>query len=155
MTSLEEYKRKRKFDKKGTTEPKPKVAKKLSKKLVYAIQEHWATRHHHDLRLEYKGVLLSWALPKTPLLKKGEKRLAIQTEDHPLDYARFAGRIPEGHYGAGLVKIWDSGYYEPESIKNNKLIVHIHGKKLKGKYILIKTAFRGAKNSWLFFKGKE
>src|SRR3989338_3947224 len=121
MTRLEEYKKKRKLDKRGTPEPKPKVAKKLSKKLVYAIQEHWATRHHHDLRLEYKGVLLSWALPKGPPKGK-EKRLAVQTEDHPKDYAKFHGKIPEGQYGAGTVKIWDRGWYEPESIKKGKII---------------------------------
>jgi DNA ligase D-like protein (predicted 3'-phosphoesterase) len=148
--SLTAYKKKRNFAK--TKEPKPKVGK-INKKLIYMIHEHHATRLHWDLRLEYKGVLLSWALPKTPLLKKGEKRLAVHVEDHPKDYARFAGRIPEGQYGAGLVKIWDSGWYEPEAIKPDKLIIHIHGKKLKGKYILIKTRF--ANDSWLFFKGKE
>jgi len=149
--SLAAYKKKRDFTK--TKEPKPKIAK-AGKKLIYVIQEHLARRQHWDLRLEIRGVLKSWALPKTPLLMPGEKRLAVQTEDHPKAYARFAGRIPEGQYGAGKVKIWDHGYYEPESIKRNKIVFRLHGKKLKGRYILIKTAFAGRANNWLFFKGK-
>lgn len=119
--------------------------------LIYVIQEHWATHHHFDLRLQIGSVLKSWAIPKQLPEKEEEKRLAVETEDHALEYSEFEGLIPEGMYGAGKVKIWDSGFYEPEEISDKKIIVNIKGKKLKGKYCLIK--FKG--KNWLFFKKKE
>ena len=91
----------------------------------------------------------SWAIPKSPPVEKGVKRLAVQTEDHPVDYADFEGIIPEGQYGAGTVEVWDKGTYELESRKENKIVMKINGKKLKGRYCLIK--FKDQKN-WLFFK---
>jgi len=124
----------------------------VSKKLIYVIHEHHATHLHWDLRLEMKGVLKSWAIPKEPPKKEGEKRLAIQVEDHNIDYANFSGTIPEGQYGAGKVIIWDKGTYEPIDVKDNKIIFKIKGKKLKGIYCLVK--FKPPKN-WLFFKKKE
>lgn len=124
----------------------------ISKKLIYVIHEHHATHLHWDLRLEMKGVLKSWAIPKEPPKKEGEKRLAIQVEDHNIDYASFSGTIPEGQYGAGKVIIWDKGTYEPIDVKDNKIIFKIKGKKLKGIYALVK--FKPPKN-WLFFKKKE
>jgi len=124
----------------------------VSKKLIYVVHEHHATHLHWDLRLEMKGVLKSWAIPKKPPKKEGEKRLAIQVEDHNIDYASFSGTIPEGQYGAGRVKIWDKGTYEPIDVKENKIIFKINGKKLKGIYVLVK--FKPPKN-WLFFKKKE
>jgi bifunctional non-homologous end joining protein LigD len=120
------------------------------KQLIYLIHEHHASHLHWDLRLESDGVLKSWALPKVPPKSKNVKRLAIQVEDHPLSYAKFKGIIPEGNYGAGKVEIWDNGTYNLIESTDKKLIIDVKGKKLKGKYCLIKTAY--GKNQWLFFK---
>lgn len=119
---------------------------------IFAVQEHHARQLHCDFRLEVNGVLKSWAVPKGVPEKAGIKRLAIQTEDHPLEYANFSGAIPEGLYGAGVVKIWDRGKYVMEKIKDKEIIVELFGKKLKGKYVLVKTKF--SKNSWLIFRKK-
>ena len=124
---------------------------KMAKKLKYCIQKHKATHLHYDLRLEHKGAAKSWAIPKEPPRKIGEKRLAIPVADHDISYMKWEGTIPKGQYGAGTVKVWDSGYYEPIEISANKFIIDIHGKKLKGKYNLVK--FRD--KNWLFFKAKE
>ena len=158
MNNLSAYSKKRNL--KSSKEPEPKI-KKSSKKLIYIIHEHHASHLHWDLRLEMNGVLKSWAIPKSPPLTKEMKRLAIQVEDHPLGYAKFEGIIPEGNYGAGKVIIWDNGTYELKDAegdscgkKSNKKIEFIlHGKKLKGNYVLIKTNY-GSKpeKSWLFFK---
>ena len=107
--SLEAYKKKRKFSK--TPEPQGKITK-TGKKPIFVIHDHHASHHHYDLRLEMDGVLASWAVPKEPPKAKGIKRLAVQVEDHPLQYATFKGTIPEGNYGAGTVSIWDKGNYE-------------------------------------------
>lgn len=115
---------------------------------IFVVHEHWASTHHFDLRLEINKVLKSWAIPKKPPLKKGIKRLAIQVEDHALSYADFEGIIPEGFYGAGKVKIWDKGSYELIEKTDKKIVFMLKGKKLKGKYCLIK--FKNKK--WLFFK---
>jgi len=150
---LEKYKSKRKFDK--TTEPEGKLKKSnASEKLIYVIQKHQARKLHWDLRLERDGVLKSWAVPKEPPQKEGERRLAVAVEDHPVDYANFSGKIPEGQYGAGTVKIWDGGSYDVVKWSDKEIIVDIHGKRMQGKYVLIKTNFGGSKNSWLFFKKK-
>ncbi len=146
--SLSQYMKKRNLKKSG--EPSPKIKKSSSKKLIYLIHEHHASHLHWDLRLEMDGVLKSWAVPKIPPIKKEEKRLAIQVEDHPIEYANFEGIIPEGNYGAGEVKIWDKGNYELLEKTPKKFMVDIHGKKLNGKYVLIKTSY--GKNQWLFFK---
>lgn len=113
------------------------------------IQEHHARRLHWDLRLEMDGVLKSWALPKIPPEEKGSKRLAVAVDDHPLQYAQFEGEIPEGFYGAGKVKIWDRGNYELIEKDENKIVFEINGKKLKGKYCLVKL--KNGRN-WIFFK---
>ena len=118
----------------------------------FVIHKHFASHLHWDLRLEMDGVLKSWAVPKEPPTKKGIKRLAIQVEDHSLNYADFEGIIPEGNYGAGKVEIWDNGTYELEEIKKDKIIFDLHGKKLKGKFVLVKTNYGKNKNSWLFFR---
>lgn len=144
--SLEEYKKKR--DLKKTNEPGGKVKK--GKNEIYVIQKHDASHLHYDLRLEMDGVLKSWAIPKDPPKEKGIKRLAIQTEDHPVDYADFEGIIPEGHYGAGTVETWDKGTYELEKREYDEIIIRINGNKLKGRYCLIK--FKGQEKNWLFFK---
>tara|TARA_Y100000296_G_scaffold71880_1_gene87751 strand:+ start:635 stop:1114 length:480 start_codon:yes stop_codon:yes gene_type:complete len=149
--TLKEYNKKRNFKK--TSEPEVKIVKKKSGKLIYVIQFHRASHDHYDLRLEMNGVLKSWAIPKEPPKVKGVKRLAIQTEDHPIGYEKFEGEILEGQYGAGKVKIWDSGTYELKDKDKKKIEIIIHGKKLKGNYVLVKTNY-GSKpeKSWLFFK---
>lgn len=106
---------------------------------------------HWDLRLEMDSTLKSWAIPKKPPTEPGIKRLAIGVEDHPLDYADFEGEIPEDQYGAGMVKIWDSGSYDLLEKYDNRMKFRIFGKKLKGIYILYKFPKAG-ENCWLFFK---
>lgn len=151
---LKEYHRKRDF--KITKEPSgKKTAKKKSKKLVFVVQEHHASHLHYDFRLELDGVLKSWAVPKGPSLDPKDKRLAMQTEDHPLPYAKFKGTIPQGEYGAGEVFIWDNGTWEPEgdphtALEKGDLKFKLKGKKLKGSFVLVRTRF--AKNSWLLIK---
>ena len=144
---LTEYKKKRNFKKISSSNSK------TSKKLIYVIQKHQASHLHWDLRLEMNGVLKSWAVPKEPPKEKGIKRLAVQTEDHPIGYEKFHGVIPEGEYGGGKVEIWDSGFYELKHKDEKKIEIILHGKKLKGNYVLVKTNF-GSKpgKSWLFMK---
>lgn len=148
--SLQQYKKKRKLNK--TPEPKAIVKESKSKK-IFVIHQHHARNLHWDLRLEINGVLKSWAVPKQPPTTKGTKRLAIQVEDHPLEYANFKGTIPEGNYGAGKVEIWDKGTYELIEKTSKKIEFKLNGKKLKGNYVLVKTNY-GSKpeKSWLFFK---
>jgi DNA ligase D-like protein (predicted 3'-phosphoesterase) len=123
----------------------------VSERRIYVIQKHAATHLHFDLRLEMDGVLKSWAIPKEPPTSPAVKRLAVQVEDHPVDYASFEGTIPEGEYGAGTVEIWDKGTYKLIDRKEDKLIVEIDGAKLSGVYVLVR--FKDKKN-WLFFKKK-
>lgn len=151
--SLKTYKQKRKFSgKEKTTEPQGDI-KKPGKKKIFVIHKHHASHLHWDLRLEMNGVLKSWAVPKEPPKTKGVKRLAILVEDHPLQYASFEGTIPEGNYGAGKVEIWDRGFYELLEKDEKKIEIKFHGKKLKGKYVLIKTHYGNKpEKSWLFFK---
>ena len=128
-----------------------------SQQLIYVIQKHESSHLHYDLRLELDGSLKSWALPKLPPLRTGERRLAIKVEDHPLGYETFEGIIPAGQYGAGRVEIWDKGFYQLLDKRANKLEILISGEKLKGIYSLIQ--FQGKnkedKNLWLFFKNKD
>jgi DNA ligase D-like protein (predicted 3'-phosphoesterase) len=148
---LKEYNQKRDFKK--TTEPKKSSKKSKSKDRIFVIHEHHASHLHWDLRLEMNRVLKSWAIPKEPPKTKGVKRLAIQVEDHPISYADFEGEIPEGQYGAGTVKIWDKGNYEIKNKEDKKIELILKGKKLKGKYILLKTKYSSKpEKSWLFFK---
>ena len=148
---LKEYKAKR--DLKKSREPVPRKENRKASKKIFVVHNHFSKKHHYDLRLEFEGVLKSWAIPKEPPMKKEIKRLAIQVEDHPLEYANFQGEIPEGHYGAGKVEIWDKGTYELEDKKKNKIVFNLNGKKLKGKYVLVKANY-GSKpgKNWLFFK---
>lgn len=117
----------------------------------FVIQKHQATHLHYDFRLEMDGVLKSWAIPKDPPTKSGVKRLAVQVEDHALDYINFEGTIPEGMYGAGTVEIWDKGTYILKTRKENKIEFILQGSKLEGTYLLIR--FRN--KNWLFFRKKE
>ena len=122
----------------------------MKAKKIFVIQKHYATHLHYDMRLEMEGVLKSWAIPRTPPIEKGIKRLAVQTEDHNIEYANFEGNIPKGSYGAGSVEIWDKGFFEVEENEKDKLVIHIIGKKLKGRYCLIR--FKGQEKNWLLFK---
>jgi DNA ligase D-like protein (predicted 3'-phosphoesterase) len=123
----------------------------MSQEGIYVIHKHAATHLHYDLRLEMDGVLKSWAIPKEPSTTPGVRRLAVQVDDHPMEYATFHGTIPEGEYGAGTVEIWDKGTYKMIDKKQDKLIVDINGDRLKGAYVLVR--FKDEKN-WLFFKKK-
>jgi len=152
--SLKEYKEKRNFTK--TREPQESKSKKEREGLIYVIQRHQASHLHFDLRLEEKGVLKSWAIPKSPPQEGGVKRLAVLTEDHPLGYEDFEGVIPEGQYGAGKVEIWDKGSYFPLESTSSKKIIEIRGEKLKGRYCLIKLKTKDLEDkNWLFFMMKE
>ena len=120
---------------------------------LFVIHEHHASHLHYDLRLEIGGVLKSWAIPKIPPKEKGIKRLAIQVEDHKLSYIDFEGEIPENHYGAGPVKIWDNGSYKLLENTKEKIEFELDGKVLKGKYVLIKVDYGiNPEKNWIFFK---
>ena len=119
----------------------------------FVIHEHHAKKLHYDLRLELDGVLKSWAVPKKPAKGANLKRLAIQVDDHDLDYIDFEGEIEKGSYGAGSVRIWDKGQYEIETNRPNKIVFHLHGKKLEGRYTLLQMKWGG--NQWLLFKTKK
>jgi bifunctional non-homologous end joining protein LigD len=157
--SLEEYHRKRDF----RTTPEPSGAQP-----IFVVQEHHASRHHFDFRLEADGVLKSWAVPKGPSLDPSRKRLAVRVEDHPLSYATFEGTIPEGHYGAGTVTVWDHGTYEnlttaggtprtvAEGIDDGRLEFALHGGKLGGRFVLTRMRRHpGGKEDWLLIKGRD
>ena len=126
----------------------------------FVVHEHHASHLHYDFRLEIAGVLKSWAIPKGPSMNPTEKRLAVMVEDHPLEYGDFEGIIPEGHYGAGPVLIWDSGEFKPEgdlenSLAKGKLVFTLNGKKLKGSFSLVLMKGRRSGNDWLLIKGKD
>lgn len=132
---------------------KPNKQKKEDNIGIYVIQKHNASHLHYDLRLEFNGVLRSWTIPKQPPKIKHIKRLAIAVEDHPLSYATFEGKIPEGEYGAGDVEIWDKGTFSTIENKKEIIVVDINGNKLNGEYCLVKTDYgKASKKSWLFFK---
>jgi bifunctional non-homologous end joining protein LigD len=160
---LEEYRRKRKFPE--TPEPVGR-ARRRGHGRIYVVQKHDASRLHYDFRLAINGVLVSWAVPKGPSMNPAEKRLAIRTEDHPLEYADFEGVIPEGQYGAGTVMVWDTGKYESkdrtapeEQLARGKIDVVLHGEKLSGGFTLIQTGNRVAGSSdrkqWLLIKHRD
>ena len=134
---LAEYEAKRDFKK--TPEPGAKVPRKATKAPRFVVQEHHARRLHWDFRLEKDGVLVSWAVPKGVPLDPKTNHLAVHVEDHPLDYIDFAGEIPQGNYGAGSVKIWDSGTYETEKWSGREVMVTLKGKKVQGRYVLFQT----------------
>jgi bifunctional non-homologous end joining protein LigD len=160
--SLHKYREKRNFAR--TPEPSGETAaRKIAKESrIYVIQKHRASQLHYDFRLEFKGVLLSWAVPKGPSRDPLVKRLAMQVEDHPVEYANFEGVIPEG-YGAGTVMVWDNGTWTPESedveaaLKKGDFKFALHGKKLKGSWVLVRTRGFGSKagKSWLLIKHRD
>jgi DNA ligase D-like protein (predicted 3'-phosphoesterase) len=165
--SLTTYQEKRNFSK--TPEPKgvAKKSKKNSDLPMFVIQKHEASRLHYDLRLEIGDVLVSWAIPKGPSTNPEDKRLAIQTEDHPMDYGDFEGVIPEGNYGAGPVMVWDTGTYQnikevdgklvpmERCLKDGRIEIFLYGQKLQGGYALIRMKSDAKKNQWLFIKMKD
>jgi bifunctional non-homologous end joining protein LigD len=153
---LKEYARKRRFD--ITAEPPPRTPRRhRAATLHFVVQKHRATRLHYDFRLEWDGVLLSWAVPKGPSMDPAVKRLAMEVEDHPLDYADFEGVIPSGEYGGGTVMVWDRGPYRPATPdvgaakKAGRVEFALAGKKLKGSWILVRTRGRDSR-SWLLIK---
>lgn len=165
--SLATYNKKRDF--KQTSEPSGSKENAAYNKLAFVIQRHKASRLHYDFRLEMEGVLKSWAVPKGPSLNPGDKRLAMMVEDHPYNYKDFTGVIPEGNYGAGIVEIWDSGYYtslEEKSstaldekvlragLKAGNLKIKMFGKKLKGEFALVRLKGSDS-NSWLLIKHRD
>ncbi|HLS19650.1 MAG TPA: DNA polymerase ligase N-terminal domain-containing protein, partial [Paracoccaceae bacterium] len=150
--ALEEYRKKRDF----ARTPEPQGRAEATKGDSYLIQKHDASRLHYDLRLEMDGVLKSWAVPKGPSLVPGEKRLAVQTEDHPLEYGDFEGTIPKDEYGGGTVILWDRGRWEPlidakKGMRKGHLEFCIHGEKLSGRWHLVRMArkAREKQDNWL------
>ena len=123
--------------------------------LRFVVHEHHSSRLHFDFRLEMDGVLRSWAIPKGPSMNPSEKRLALQVEDHPLDYIDFEGIIPEGQYGAGQVVIWDSGEYELFEKRRGIIGFSLKGRKLRGGFSLIQLKGRGKGNEWLLIKKRD
>jgi bifunctional non-homologous end joining protein LigD len=162
--NLKQYRKKRQFD--STPEPRGSSVprQKGDGSLVYVIQKHMSSHLHYDFRLEWQGVLLSWAVPKGPSLNPAVKRLAMQTEDHPLEYAKFEGVIPEGQYGAGTVMLWDRGTWQPEnadidvSLQRGEIKLTVHGKKLQGSWVLVHTRGFGnnpARSAWMLIKHRD
>ena len=156
---LATYKAKRDF---GKT-PEPKAKRERAKGNSFVIQKHAARRTHFDFRLEHDGVLKSWAVTKGPSLDPHEKRLAVRTEDHPLEYGGFEGVIPKGEYGGGPVMIWDEGTWEPigdpdEGLAKGDLKFRLHGHRLNGDYVLVrmkKDRTGGKRENWLLIKKRD
>ena len=161
--SLKNYREKRDFRK--TAEPNGRARKRTSDDLVFVVQKHLATRLHYDFRLEVDGVLKSWAVPKGPSNDPTQKRLAVPTEDHPMEYADFEGVIPEGEYGGGTVMVWDTGTYETipdeegeeplsptESFNRGQMKIRLHGRKMKGDWVIVNMK---GKKEWLLIKKRD
>jgi bifunctional non-homologous end joining protein LigD len=159
---LAEYRKKRRFGKTPEPSGKPKAASRGRRAAPsdahFVVQKHRASQLHYDFRLEADGVLKSWAVPKGPSLDPAVKRLAMAVEDHPLEYADFEGVIPEGEYGGGTVMVWDRGTYRPEgdvsvgrALSGGQLKFSLHGTKLKGEWVLIRTRGR----QWLLIKHRD
>jgi DNA ligase D-like protein (predicted 3'-phosphoesterase) len=144
---LEEYRRRRKFDK----TPEPAGVVRGGERNRFVLQKHQASHLHYDFRLEMGGVLKSWAVPKGVPEAPGVRRLAVQTEDHPVEYIDFEGNIPEGEYGAGTVEMWDKGTFRLDRESPEELEFDLQGQKLSGAYVLVHT---DGKN-WLLIKRKE
>ncbi|NLB52488.1 MAG: DNA ligase D [Syntrophomonadaceae bacterium] len=159
MTKLEEYNRKRNFER--SEEPEGETAES-EQGLRFVVQHHMARREHYDLRLEWNGVLLSWAVPKGPSYNTREKRLAVRVEDHPLDYKNFEGTIPKGEYGGGTVMLWDEGYWEPyadvgNGLRDGMLKFVLKGRRIKGSWALVRLKANAGetKDNWLMLKEKD
>ncbi len=165
MAGLETYRAKRNFG--ITAEPRGRVSREKAKALGFVIQRHAATRLHYDFRLELDGVYKSWAVTKVPSLDPATKRLAVEVEDHPLEYGTFEGTIPQGQYGGGTVQLWDFGTWTPQSddprgdLARGQLKIEMHGKRMHGRWALIrlrddKTKLgRKVRHNWLLIKEKD
>ena len=161
MAKLDLYRRKRDFQ--VTPEPRPGDEPAVRPgALRFVVHKHHARRLHYDLRLEMEGALASWAIPKGPSYDPAERRLAVETEDHPLEYGDFEGRIPEGEYGAGDSIIWDRGTWDtdppgqgPAQRRKGHIAVVLRGEKLRGRWHLVRTRSQGGKQQWLFFKARD
>src|SRR5271166_4097057 len=162
--ALEEYVRKRKFEKTPEPPPQTKAAKAPDAGAPrFYVQRHDATRLHYDFRLEIGGVLVSWAVPKGPSLNPNDKRLAMHVEDHPLDYGGFEGVIPKGEYGAGPVMVWDAGTFDVEGgltaqqqLERGELKFSLHGRKLRGSFAMVKIRQPKEKGDpWLMIKHRD
>jgi len=160
---LDEYRKKRDFSKTPEPSGKSALGKKSDAKLIFVVQKHRATQLHYDFRLEWNGVLLSWAVPKGPSLDPSVKRLAMQVEDHPVEYGNFEGVVPSDEYGGGTVMVWDTGTWElevpdfDEALRKGDLKFILHGKKLHGSWALVRTRGFGSssKPSWLLIKHRD
>ncbi len=160
---LAEYKRKRDFSK--TAEPEGKKTAKRGRALRFVVQKHAASHLHYDFRLELDGVMKSWAVPKGPSYDPSVKRLAMEVEDHPIDYNTFEGTIPQGQYGGGTVMLWDRGTYEPESgggadalrdgYERGDLKIVLHGERLIGGWVLVRMKRPGTRAQWLLIKHRD
>lgn len=160
---LAEYRRKRDFTK--TREPAGKAKRGTRRQLSFVIQKHQASHLHFDFRLELDGVMKSWAVPKGPSYDPKTKRLAMEVEDHPIEYNTFEGTIPEGEYGAGTVMIWDRGTYEAEDgggveslregYERGDLKIVLHGKRMQGGWVLVRMRRTGPRNQWLLIKHRD
>ncbi len=161
--TLDKYRTKRRFD--VTAEPRGKElgSRPRARKLAFVVQKHRATALHYDVRLEWGGVMLSWAVPKGPSYDPSVKRLAMHVEDHPIEYNKFEGIIPEGEYGGGTVMIWDHGTWVPESpdvdaaLRKGDLKLSLHGRKLHGSWVLVRTRGRPGESGspWLLIKHRD
>ncbi len=148
---LGEYSAKRNFQ----ATPEPTADSQTKEPFIFVVQEHDATRLHWDFRLENGGVLKSWAVPKGIPEAPNVRHLAVETEDHPYEYAKFEGTIPKGQYGAGTVKIWDKGKYTPKLWEKDKIEVTLNGDRLKGRYVLVRLKKSEDQKDWLLLKGKD
>src|SRR5436190_10007878 len=154
MAQLAEYRRKR--DPKKTPEPFAEDSRRRETSPIFVVQRHDARRLHYDFRLERDGALASWAVPKGVPVEPGEQHLAVHVEDHPLEYAKFEGEIPQGNYGAGTVEIWDDGTYElVEEKRNGGLTVRLHGERLNGVWALVPAHLDGKEENWLIVRKRE
>ena len=160
LRNLSTYRKKRDFEK--TAEPSGETPVAPSKRRRFVIQKHDASRLHYDLRLESDGVFKSWAVTKGPSLDPHDKRLAVEVEDHPLDYGDFEGTIPKGQYGGGTVQLWDRGYWESDDpergYKKGDLKFTLHGNKLHGSWVLVRMRndrTGGKRTNWLLIKHRD
>jgi bifunctional non-homologous end joining protein LigD len=159
--ALEDYRRKRRFA--ATPEPPGRTPRKSRRSLSFVVQKHAASHLHYDFRLELDGVLKSWAVPKGPSLDPSDKRLAVQVEDHPIEYGSFEGTIPEGEYGGGTVMLWDRGTWEPQGddpaadYARGQLKFVLHGSRLTGGWALVRMggARSGGGKNWLLIKERD
>ena len=161
--SLTDYRKKRRFDVSPEPKGKQPSTREAKSSLAFVVQKHRATALHYDFRLEWNGVMLSWAVPKGPSYDPAVKRLAMQVEDHPIEYNKFEGIIPAGEYGGGTVMIWDRGTWTPQTpdvvaaLKKGDLKFSLDGKKLRGSWVLVRTRGRPAdtKTAWLLIKHRD